>query len=161
MPDCISNTSPLFYLHRVGVLEWLPKLFGDIWVPQAVCDELLAGRKSGYDTPSPGNYVWIRVVNPRAMPSEWLSLDLGLGELAAMALAIENPTRIILLDDALARRTAQVAGLTVWGTLKVLLEAKTNGLTDRISPYIDLLISSGMWLSDDILKRILTLAHEV
>jgi predicted nucleic acid-binding protein len=36
-----------------------------------------------------------------------------------MAIALENPTRIILLDDMLARRTTQAAGLTVWGTLKV------------------------------------------
>lgn len=36
-----------------------------------------------------------------------------------MALALENSDRVVLLDDMLARRTAQVAGLQVWGTLKV------------------------------------------
>lgn len=43
-----------------------------------------------------------------------------------MALALEHPDRIVLLDDSLARRIAQEAGLHVWGTLKVLLEAKAN-----------------------------------
>jgi predicted nucleic acid-binding protein len=51
-----------------------------------------------------------------------------------MALALENSDRIVLLDDMLARRTAQVAGLQVWGTLKVLLEAKSHGLIERLNP---------------------------
>jgi predicted nucleic acid-binding protein len=40
------------------------------------------------------------------VPSEWLSLDLGTGELEAMALALENRRHVVLLDDALARRIA-------------------------------------------------------
>jgi predicted nucleic acid-binding protein len=55
----------------------------------------------------------MKIVDPQSMPSEWLALDLGAGELAAMALALENRSRVILLDDALARRTAQAAGLVV------------------------------------------------
>ena len=47
---------------------------------------------------------WLRVVEPTHVPSEWLTLDLGGGELAAMALALETPQRIFLLDDSLARR---------------------------------------------------------
>ncbi len=60
------------------------------------------------------------------MPSEWLASDLGVGEIAVIALALENPDRVVLLEDMLARRTAQGAGLQVWGTLKILLEAKSH-----------------------------------
>jgi len=77
-----------------------------------------------------------------------------------MALAFENPEHVVLLDDMLARRTAQAAGLTVWGTLRVLLEAKSQGVMDRIEPYVDRLVNAGMWLSDDIRRRILILAGE-
>ena len=80
--------------------------------------------------------------------------------MGAMALALENPTRVVLLDDMLARRTAQAAGLTVWGTLRVLLEAKAQGLTDRIAPLVNRLSETGMWLSDEIRERILALAGE-
>lgn len=160
MPEAISNTSPLLYLYRVGALDWLPHLFSDVWIPSAVRDELREGQAKGYDVPDPSRYRWLRVVNPRATPSEWLSLDLGVGELAAMALALENPTRIVLLDDLLARRTAQAAGLVVWGTLKVLLEGKAQRLTDRIEPYIRRLSETGMWLSDEVRQRILALAGE-
>jgi len=161
MPEIISNTSPLLYLYRIAALEWLPELgSAEVWIPSAVVFELEEGRRLGYDVPNPSDYDWIRLVEPRSIPSEWLTTDLGAGELAAMALALENPDRVILLDDALARRIAQAAGLNVWGTLKVLLEAKSHGLTPTIAPLVDRLESAGMWISGGVRKRILNLAGE-
>ncbi|MGE5373902.1 MAG: DUF3368 domain-containing protein [Bacteroidota bacterium] len=160
MPKAISNTSPLLYLYRIEAIEWLPKLFDEVWTPEAVKSELLAGRNKGYDVPDPTDYSWLNIVDPKSMPSEWLALDLGAGEIAAMALALENPSHIILLDDGLARRTAQVAGLQVWGTLKVLLEAKSQGLVEKIAPCVRNISEAGMWVSPEIQQRILALAHE-
>jgi predicted nucleic acid-binding protein len=160
MPKAISNTSPLLYLYRIGGIEWLPKLFDEVWTPEAVRNELQAGKSKGYDVPDPDDYSWLRVVNPKSTPSEWLALDLGTGEIAAMALALENRDRVVLLDDMLARRTAQVAGLQVWGTLKVLLEAKSMGLIDKVEPYVAKLSDSGMWVSSEVKQRILKLADE-
>ena len=160
MTKAISNTSPLLYLYRIGTINWLPKLFDEVWTPEAVNTELLAGLGKGYDVPNPADYPWLDIVNPKSMPSEWLTLDLGAGEIAAMALALENPDRIVLLDDMLARRTAQAAGLQVWGTLKVLLEAKSQGLVDRIEPFVTNLRESGMWISAEVKQRILNLAGE-
>jgi predicted nucleic acid-binding protein len=160
MSKAITNTSPLLYLYRIEAIDWLAKLFDEVWTPDAVKDELLAGRSKGYDVPNPADYPWLRIVNPKSMLSEWLALDLGAGEIAAMALALENSSHIILLDDGLARRTAQVAGLQVWGTLKVLLEAKSQGLVDKIAPYVSNLSEAGMWVSAEVKQRILVLAGE-
>ncbi len=160
MLKAVSNTSPLLYLYRSGGIEWLPKLFDEVWTPEAVRNELQAGRNKGYDVPNPDDYSWLNIVNPKSTPSEWLALDLGAGEIAAMALALENLDRVVLLDDMLARRTAQVAGLQVWGTLKVLLEAKSHGLIDEIEPYVTKLSDSGMWVSAEVKQRILKLAGE-
>ncbi|HEY3568579.1 MAG TPA: DUF3368 domain-containing protein [Thermoanaerobaculia bacterium] len=160
MDRAISNTSPLLYLYRIGALEWLQALFSETWIPQAVVEELREGRRRGHDVPYPEGIGWLSVVEPRSVPSEWLALDLGAGELAAMALALEHPDRIVLLDDALARRIGQAAGLKVWGTLRVLLEAKTAGLTDSLSPHLDELASAGMWISKGIRERVLALAGE-
>ena len=54
-----------------------------------------------------------------------------------MALALEHPDRITLLDDALARRIAQAAGLKVWGTLSILVEAKDEHLIQKVEHVID------------------------
>lgn len=160
MPEAISNTSPLLYLYRIGAIELLPALFNEVWSPEAVRDELNVGFSRGYNVSDLHVYPWITIVNPSAMPSEWLALDLGPGEIAAMALALEYRERVILLDDRLARRIAQAAGLQVWGTLKVLIEAKRIGLTDRIAPFVNRLSDQGMWISVTIRRRILSLASE-
>jgi hypothetical protein len=160
MPKAISNTSPLLYLYRVGGIEWFSRLFEEVWIPGAVLNELEDGRHRGYEVPNPREYPWLRIIDPQVMPSEWLSLDLGPGELAAMALALENPTCVVLLDDLLARQTAQAAGLSVWGTLKIILEAKAQGFVDRVEPLVERLRASGMWMSDEIQQQILILAGE-
>lgn len=77
-----------------------------------------------------------------------------------MALALENPDRVVLLDDMLARRTAQAAGLQVWGTLRILLVAKSRGLVDEVEPYVAKLSDAGMWVSAEVKQRILVLAGE-
>ena len=130
MPEAISNTSPLVYLHRIASLEWLGRLFTSVWVPNAVVRELEEGKRRGWDVPDLGALSWFQTTDPSSTPSEWLALDLGAGERAAMALALEHPSRILLVDDALARRTARAAGIAIWGTLKILLEAKSHMLCD-------------------------------
>ena len=75
-------------------------------------------------------------------------------------LTLESRKHIVLLDDALARRIAQAAQLTVWGTLKVLLEAKSQGLTESIYHIVNHLEDVGMWISDEIRERVLILAGE-
>ena len=161
MPEAISNTSPLLYLYRIGVLDWLPKLFSEIWTPNAVLVELMAGRGKGYNVPNPSEYEWLKIIDPSLLPSEWLSLDLGAGELAVMALALENRSRIVLLDDTLARHIAQAAGVEVWGTLRVLLEAKPQSLAVSIGPLLSNLQDAGMWISNEIRLRVLNLAGEM
>jgi len=76
------------------------------------------------------------------------------------SLALENPERVVLLDDTLARQIAQAAGLEVWGTLRVILEAKARGLTESVKPVVKRLAEAGMWISDDIQRRVFALAGE-
>jgi hypothetical protein len=56
MPDAISNTSPLLYLHRAGILDWLCEIFERIWVPSAVVREIDTGGVGGHDVPKTGRY---------------------------------------------------------------------------------------------------------
>ena len=64
MRAAISNTSPLLYLYRIGILEWLSELFSEVWTPTAVVAELQAGRERGYDVPNPSDYGWLKLLNP-------------------------------------------------------------------------------------------------
>ena len=105
MPEAISNTSPLLYLHRIRALDWLPRLFSQVWTAEAIVQELDEGERLGHQVPLPRTLDWLKIASPRSIPSPWLALDLGAGELAVLAMALENPEKIVLLDDALARRS--------------------------------------------------------
>ncbi len=51
MPDVVSNTTPLQYLHQVGRLDLLTRMYQRVIVPQAVADELRQGELQGIDVP--------------------------------------------------------------------------------------------------------------
>ncbi|HEV2458628.1 MAG TPA: DUF3368 domain-containing protein [Ktedonobacterales bacterium] len=53
-----------------------------------------------------------------------------------------------------------MAGCTVWGTLRVVLEAKSQGIVGDVSTIVDALAASGMWISEKVRQRILALAGE-
>ena len=114
----------------------------------------------GIDVPDPQRYEWLTVTDPGSIPSQWLNVDLGAGELAVLALALEHAECTVLLDDGQARRIAQAAGLNVWGTLRVLIEAKSHGLVERVVTHVDRLEAAGMWMSTAIRRRVLALAGE-
>ena len=84
MPKAISNSSPLLYIHRIGGMDWLPELFEEVWIPEAVRNELLAGHDKGFNVPNPADFGWLHFVNPNSMPSEWLALDLVAGSIAKL-----------------------------------------------------------------------------
>lgn len=160
MPSAICNTSPLLYLFRINSIEWLPQLFDEVWTTSVSAKELKEGKNRGYDVPVVENFEWLKIKDPKTIPSEWYSVDLGMGELHTLALGFENRDFILLLDDLLARKTAQTAGLTVWGTLRILIRAKEEKVIKEIKPYVYRLKDSGLWVSDEVLNRILRLADE-
>ncbi|HTX91855.1 MAG TPA: DUF3368 domain-containing protein [Anaerolineales bacterium] len=161
MTKATCSVSPVVFLYRIGALEWLPHLFDEIWMPSEVLDDLLEARFIGYDVPSPFNLPWVQYQDPQlTIPAAWMTLDLSSGEVAAMSLAFENPNCLVLLDEPMGRRAAKAVGIQYWGTLKILLEAKERGLTDRIAPYVDRLGKTGLWIMGDTRRRILKLAGE-
>ncbi len=161
MSNAACSVSPILYLYRIGALDWLPRLFDEVWMPTAVLEDLLEARFIGLDVPSPFDLPWVKYEDPQlTVPSAWMSLELSSGEVAAMSLVFENADCVVLLDDPLARRAGHAVGITCWGTLKIMLEAKKRGLVAEITPYVDRLASSSMLLSPENRQRILALAGE-
>jgi predicted nucleic acid-binding protein len=111
--------------------------------------------------PSPFNLPWVQYANPQVtIPGAWVALNLSSGEVAAMSLAFENRDCIVLLDEPIGRKAASLVGIQYWGTLKILLEAKSRGLTESIAPYMDRLGTTGLWIVGETRQRILKLAGE-
>src|SRR6266540_1881287 len=127
MPEVIADTSPIQYLYQIGLLDVLNVLYGQITIPEAVAGELNVGRAHGLSLPDVSSISWMTVKTPQGQALLPLVPDLGPGEREAIALAIETKDSLLILDDALARKHAQLLGITMTGTLGVLLKAKQTG----------------------------------
>lgn len=160
MPDYISNTSPLQYLHQLGQLHLLPALVKHVIVPQAVAAELAAGREQGLNLPDLSALDWVSIRQPVSAPALPLITDLGPGETEVLMLALELPDSIVILDDGLARRVAEMRGLQLIGTLGILLDAKRAGLIPAVSPLLDQLQALRFFVSAETRAAVLELASE-
>ena len=160
MPEIISNTSPLQYLHQLGVLDVLPKLVTTVTVPPAVQDELTAGRKLGLNLPDLNSLDWITVRRPSSSAALPMVTDLGAGEREVLALALETPDSVCVLDDALARQIASALQLRITGTLGVLIDAKRASLIPVVRPHLDQLHSLGFRLAAHTRAAVLKMAGE-
>ena len=137
MPDVICNTSPLQYLYQADVLELLPALVGQVFVPEAVVAELKEGRRRNVRLPVLEDLSWLIVRPVRDQTLLPLVTHLGEGEKEVLALGLETQDALLLLDDRDARRYARSLELEISGTLGILLLAKERGILDAIRPVLD------------------------
>ena len=160
MPEVISDTSPLQYLHQAAHLGLLPTLYGTIIVPEGVAEEIAEGRTLGYSLPDLSRLDWIRIEEVTGRGVLVLATDLGKGEREVLALATQRPEVTALLDDRLAREVAERLGIRFTGTLGVLLRAKAEGHLERVTPLVDQLHGLGFRLDPTTRSAILELAGE-
>lgn len=156
----IANTSPLFYLHKLGCFDILQKLYGEIITPSAVVKELEEGNKIGIDVPFTDNFNWIRVEKVSIPKFIKLIPDLGAGEAEVLALGCEKKDSLLILDDALARKIAKLQKLKVTGTIGILLKAKERKYIVEIAPILKKLKEANFYLHDELIKEILKISGE-
>jgi len=89
-----------------------------------------------------------------------LVTHLGDGEKEVLALGLELPGALLLLDDRDARRHGRVLGLEVTGTLGLLLLAKERGKLDAVGPMLDRLDALRFRLDATTRQAVLRLARE-
>jgi len=117
MRRIISNTSCLIALSNIGRLEILHELYGTVVITPEVRSEF------GEALPD-----WISV-NSVSDPSKTKLIQhtLDLGESSTIALAMESEDPLLILDDKKARQFSKSIGLTLTGTLGVIVKAKQSG----------------------------------
>lgn len=149
----IADASSLIVLEQIGLLQSLEPLFSVCLIPPAVAREIAP---TVTDRPT-----WI-VEQPLRQPLDVrvLNSSLGRGEIEAIGLALELGSYGIIIDDRQARRLAESLGLSVAGTVRILLEAKAAGLLPEIRPWLHALQEVGFFLSATVLNDALTEAGE-
>jgi predicted nucleic acid-binding protein len=129
-------------------------------VPVAVERELEVGHSQGFDVPSITDIHRIDIHQASSAQLRPAVVDLEPGETEVIALGLELPDSLLIIDDNLARKITEKLGLTRTGTLGVLIRAKSSGLIQSLAPIIALLREKGMWLSEEVEAAALRLARE-
>jgi len=130
-------------------------------VPSAVRDELRVGTERGFWTPQVDQFHWLEVRNPANVRLLPMVNDLGAGEAEVIALGLDAPGSLLILDDGLGRRFAHLLDLTFTGTLGVLVRAKKAGHLSAVKPVLEALRDrTTMHLKRDLVGKVLREAGE-
>lgn len=147
----ISDTSCFIILTNIGELDLLNKIYGRVITTAEVVSE--------YGEPLPQ---WVEIETPADKHSQQLlELQLDKGEASAIALAIETAGSTIILDDYKARKVAERLGLTITGTLGIIIKAKLRGIIVSVKPYLEKMRKTGFYLSPEVEQEVLKAAEEV
>jgi len=146
----IADTSCLIVLSNIEQLQILRQLYGNIVTTPDV------EREYGDTLPD-----WVEIISPKDKTRQvLLELQLDKGESSAIALALEIPDCVLIIDDYKARKIAEQLELKITGTLGILLKAKQRGLLKSIMPIVKKLKLTGFRISDELENDIKLLSDE-
>lgn len=127
----VVNASPLITLFQAGLDYLLPELFGDVYVPQAIWDEIVNSGHTDRATQQLPNQSWVTLVeieNQREVEL-W---NLGKGETEVLFFAFCNDAYSAILDDKAARRCANILNIHIYGTADIIVLAKRCGILESV-----------------------------
>ncbi len=149
----VADTSPLRYLILVEAVEVLPQMFGQVYAPPVVMQELQASRSPELESVrrwAANPPAWLTVQDPQEIDP---SIHLGKGETAAISLARELRADWILIDERKGSREAGKRGLQVAGTLVVIEEAGARYLLDYESTKNRLINDTNFYVTQDVIRE--------
>ena len=147
----ISDTSCLILPEKIGELDLLHEVFGEILVTQDIADE--------YGSILPN---WISIQNPiNKKYQEILEASIDKGEAIAIALAVEFVDCLLIIDDLKGRNLAETLGIKITGTFGLILEAKLSGKISSVKSLLEKIKQTDFHFSAEIEKKILAKANEI
>lgn len=165
MPCVVADTSPLFYLAKLDRLTLLRDLYENVLVPPEVWREALAGSQVApelapqFSAAVTAGWLIVSPDVPTATEPEICALDRG--ERDAIALARHLHAELLVIDEKQGRRVAMRFGLTVTGTLGVLVNAKQRGWIPALKPeLLKLREETEFRFSADLERHALQLVNE-
>lgn len=153
----VSDASPIIGLSAIGQLPLLSKIYGEIFIPLQVFDEIITPSSDMPGKMEIQNTSWIKIITVKnRILVQALEIELDSGEAEAIALALEQKAKLLLIDERRGRNVACRFDLKVVGVIGVLVEAKAKGYIKTLNPLLERLqINAGFRLSDTLVKRVL------
>jgi len=154
MSGIVSNATPLIYLAKVGKLDLLRRVFGEVFVPKEVQVEVVdkgkqLGERDAYAVENAIREGWLRVSQADVLE---VPIELEPGEIAVLSLAKKLGVKEVLVDEVSARTAARLLGLTPRGTVFILLKAleKKDMDLDGFIETLNQMIANGFRLREEV-----------
>ncbi len=109
----IADSSPLIVLLKSDLEYVLPELFKEIIVPEAVWEEILAGKPNDIARQKLPQLSWAKRTLTEISNETIEGYNLGKGETAVLNLALTISESRVLLDDFAARKSAKILGIPI------------------------------------------------
>jgi predicted nucleic acid-binding protein len=158
----ISDTTPISNLLHLDNILLLAELFGTVYIPEAVANEVNVVFSScrEWEKCIEEEQIIIQPISNTIFVKQ-MTPFLHQGEAEAICLSLEKKAKLCLIDDKDARTIAQLNNLPITGTLGILLKAKKNGLISSVKKLIDRLRSEHhFWIKEDMYQKVLHIANE-
>ncbi|MCC5621243.1 DUF3368 domain-containing protein [Nostoc sp. CHAB 5715] len=137
-------------------------MYTQVLVPFEVCQEILAGGASGFAVSEFEDADWLQKLQiPLNNISPFLLNSLDLGEASVIQLALNENIQTVCIDESAGRRVARLSGLSITGTIGILLRAHREGYPIDIKQAIDRMIARGIRLSETIINFALKQTGEI
>lgn len=161
MRKVIVNSTPLIALSGINRLTVLHELYGNVIIPRAVYNEINAKPESKCAKDLEKSLDWIIIDEIKNIEAKtYYKTQLHDGEVEVMILAKEQMADLVIIDDNNAKKHAKYLGLTVAGTLAVLMKAKSLGYVDSIKPLLHKMVENHIYISPKLIAQCLQCVGE-
>ncbi|WP_096225113.1 DUF3368 domain-containing protein [Geobacillus sp. FJAT-46040] len=158
------NSTPIIGLSIVGQLTLLSELFDEVYVPEAVYQEIVHNHAPRYygkeelkRLVSEGVF---RLYHENRSLVESLYGKFHAGELEVIIGAKELGAQVVVMDEHAARSLSKQFLLRPIGTIGILILGKKNGKITEVKSLLDTLLENGFYLSRRLYQEALLLAEE-
>lgn len=147
----ISDTSCLILLDKIGELNLLNKLFGQVIITQEIAQEFKKELPDWFTIQEPTNKTYQKI----------LEASLDKGEASAIAFAIEQTDCLLIIDDYKGRKYAEQLGIKITGTLGVIIDSKLSGHIESVKPILDKIKKTDFRLTAELEKKTLEKSNDL
>ena len=150
----VSNTGPLLHLKEIEALNLL-SIFDFVFIPNEVAEELKEKK-----------FMIVRKIKVKSLDTKFkylsnllsIKFDIGLAEVEAIALAMQEKADYFLTDDLDVRSVANSYNIEVHGTIGTVLRAFREKIIDEkttISNINRLYANSSLFLTKELISQVI------
>lgn len=163
--DIITNATPIIALAKIGQFHLLSQLFGKVYVPKAVYEEVTNNNQTNHygeqelqEAIRSGSVHLYEIQNQSLV--DGLIGRMHQGEVETIVGAKELDLKFVLIDERTARIQAKQFFKRPIGTVGVLILAKKAGIIAEVKPLLNQLIKHGFRMSKSLYQKVLEEVRE-